>query len=88
MYYYKLASDDVYRFCIDNNLFTRGTRRQYDIMFQMTKGKLSKADLHDIAIVLWICSSPDDSIIFYSVEKFEKEVKALAHKIKEEDEEN
>jgi len=48
-----LQEMDAYRLCNEKKYFTHGDNSQYDRMFNMlSEGK----PLHDIALVIWICS--------------------------------
>ena len=51
----RLSTLAVYNLCNDKGWFTRGDNSQYERMFDMVRN----ADpIHDIAIVIWICSDP------------------------------
>ena len=40
--------------CIENDYFTVGSCEQYEKMFEMAEGG---SPAHDIALVIWICST-------------------------------
>jgi len=48
-----LQKMDVYRLCNKQRYFTHGDNSQYDKMFDMVS---EGNPLHDIALVIWICS--------------------------------
>lgn len=51
----KLTTMSVYELCNDKRWFTHGSNSQYDRMFNMVReGK----PIHEIALVIWICSDP------------------------------
>lgn len=50
------SREAVRRYCIANGLFTAGTNAQYEAMFGMLDRQMP---IHDIATVIWICSSTD-----------------------------
>ena len=50
------SREEVRRYCIANGLFTSGTNAQYEAMFGMLDRQMP---IHDIATVIWICSSTD-----------------------------
>jgi len=54
-----LTFSKVYSLCNKHNWFTHGSNSQYDRMFKMVDaGK----PIHEIALVIWICSDPKWSV--------------------------
>ena len=52
-------SDALRALCIKHDWFTSGSLSQYNKLFSMNdKG----SNIHDLAVVIWICSSTDESI--------------------------
>ena len=54
-----LDVNTVYNLCNRNSWFTYGTNSQYNRMFEMVRQGKS---IHDIAVVIWICSDGSDKI--------------------------
>lgn len=55
----KFPRDELRALCIKRDWFTSGSLSQYNKLFTMNdKG----SNIHDLAIVIWICSSTDESI--------------------------
>lgn len=55
----KFTRDELRALCIKHDWFTSGSLSQYNKLFTMNdKG----SNIHDLAIVIWICSSTDESI--------------------------
>lgn len=63
------SREEVRRYCIANGLFTSGTNAQYEAMFGMLDRQMP---IHDIATVIWVCSSTDKH-----ADEIEKELQAL-----------
>ena len=61
MYMSRKASE-IRRFGCENNLFSAGDIRQFDLMFDMVDKCTSREDVHDIAVIIWICSITELSI--------------------------
>ena len=59
----------VRHYCIENNLFTSGDNRQYEVMFDMVT---NRKPTHDIAVVIWICS-----ITTKTIEEIESDLKTI-----------
>lgn len=58
---YSICSNERLRMlCIANNYFTHGSNTQYEKMFDMNR---EGAPLHDIAVVIWLCSSEEASLL-------------------------
>lgn len=49
----------MYQLCNEKQWFTHGDCEQYDKLFYAVKGG---ATIHDLAIILWICSSKEHCI--------------------------
>jgi hypothetical protein len=49
----KIETNELYRFCNKHGLFTYGTARQYDKMFEITSNDITQDEL---ANILYICS--------------------------------
>lgn len=55
----KLTFSGVYALCNKHRWFTHGSNSQYERMFNMVEeGK----PVHEIALVIWICSDPKWSV--------------------------
>lgn len=54
--------DLVYSFCVRHNLFTGGTNRQYNKMFDLVGEGLS---CRELANILWLCSPNADREALY-----------------------
>ncbi len=50
------SRDDVRRYCLANDLFTRGNNELYGKMLNALETQLP---LHDIATIIWLCSDTD-----------------------------
>lgn len=65
---------EVRKFCIDNNLFTCGTIKQYDKMFDaLTCHDFSN---RDIAIMIWTCSD-NTTITLNEIENFLNKIREV-----------
>jgi hypothetical protein len=49
----KIGTTELYRFCNKHRLFTCGTSRQYDKMFEIVRDGVTQTEL---AYILYICS--------------------------------
>ena len=65
-----LSTDRVYRLCNEKRYFTSGTNDQYTEMFKMV---YDDKPIHDIALVIWICSKG------YTFEEIEQSLKDIDH---------
>lgn len=50
------TTEKLRQLCIDNGYFDHGTNYQYNRLFEMNQSDWA---LNDIALVIWICSGPE-----------------------------
>jgi len=55
----KLTFRKVYALCNEHRWFTHGSNSQYERMFKMVDGEKT---IHEIALIIWICSDPKWSV--------------------------
>lgn len=65
-----IPNDDLRTLCIRNNWFTCGTNRQYEKLFEANR---FGASLHDIVVIIWLCSDVSMHQIREELEKAQKE---------------
>ena len=65
-----IPNDDLRTLCIRNDWFTCGTNRQYEKLFEANR---FGASLHDIVVIIWLCSDVSMQQIREELEKAQKE---------------
>lgn len=67
-----VGSEELRRFCIQRNLFTKGDNREYSKLFQMCRDNLrmTTADLIEVARYILDHSSYEDSDYLQSLDSF------------------
>lgn len=62
----RLRTEELWSLCNRKKWFESGTTRQYNALFDMNKNGVP---LHDLAVVIWICSSPCDANSIENIEQ-------------------
>lgn len=71
----KLSTEELWQLCNKEKWFESGTPRQYNLLFAMNR---SDAPLHDLAVVIWICSTPCKKNTIVNIENvLQKEIVRL-----------
>ena len=60
-YHYHTTTDAIYAMCNEHNLFTNGDTLQYTRMFDRAR-ECDKNTLHDVAVMIWICSDVTNTL--------------------------
>lgn len=60
-YRYHTTTDAIYAMCNEHSLFTGGDIKQYERMFDRAR-QLDKNTIHDVAVIIWICSDETNTL--------------------------
>ncbi len=67
----KISTDKLYYLCNKYQWFTGGSKRQYDLLFELNK---QGAKLETLATIIWICSVGYDEQLILKILKQERDV--------------